>query len=178
MPKGQTLEERFWDKVYPEPNIGCFIWGGAYTGKSSTSDGGYGVIRLGPEHDCRQVYAHQASYLLRHGALPPPELEIDHTCNNRFCVNPDHLEAVTSLVNTRRIHERGKAPRHYKYKTHCPQGHPYAGDNLYVAHGSRGCIACRRERDRARVRPQTDERRTRQREYMRKRRAAGKAARA
>ena len=29
-------------------------------------------------------------------------LEIDHLCRVRHCVNPDHLEAVESKVNTRR----------------------------------------------------------------------------
>jgi hypothetical protein len=34
-------------------------------------------------------------------------------------------------------------------RTHCPQGHPYAGDNLYVApNGERYCRACGREKNR------------------------------
>lgn len=36
-------------------------------------------------------------------------------------------------------------------KTHCPQGHLYAGENLYVdKRGRRGCRACNREKQRAR----------------------------
>ncbi len=32
-------------------------------------------------------------------------------------------------------------------KTHCPQGHPYSGDNLYVdPNGNRRCQQCRRDR--------------------------------
>lgn len=32
-------------------------------------------------------------------------------------------------------------------KTHCPKGHEYAGDNLYVrSNGKRGCHACDRDR--------------------------------
>ena len=30
-----------------------------------------------------------------------------------------------------------------EYRTHCPQGHPLSGDNLYVHHGSRYCKECR-----------------------------------
>jgi hypothetical protein len=38
-----------------------------------------------------------------------------------------------------------------KAKTHCPAGHPYAGDNLYVGkNGNRKCRACQRKRMRAR----------------------------
>lgn len=35
-------------------------------------------------------------------------------------------------------------------KTHCPQGHPYSGDNLYVqkTDGARRCKICMRERQR------------------------------
>lgn len=33
-------------------------------------------------------------------------------------------------------------------KTHCPKGHPYSGDNLYVqkTDGARRCKTCMRER--------------------------------
>jgi hypothetical protein len=44
-------------------------------------------------------------------------------------------------------------------KTHCPKGHSYSGDNVYVYRGSRYCRECQREFGR---------------EYMRKRRAMQK----
>jgi hypothetical protein len=35
-----------------------------------------------------------------------------------------------------------------KMKTHCPQGHPYSGDNLIVKKtGSRGCRQCRKDQE-------------------------------
>jgi len=38
-------------------------------------------------------------------------------------------------------------------KTHCPQGHPYAGENLYLYNGHhRMCMICRRARSLARSR--------------------------
>lgn len=30
-------------------------------------------------------------------------------------------------------------------KTHCPQGHPYSGENLRSYNGTRYCLACKRE---------------------------------
>ena len=36
-------------------------------------------------------------------------LEIDHTCNNRRCVNPWHLDQVTHDENLRRMRERAAA---------------------------------------------------------------------
>lgn len=32
----------------------------------------------------------------------PDGLEIDHVCNNKHCLNPEHLEAVTHAENVRR----------------------------------------------------------------------------
>jgi len=69
----------------------------------------------------------------------PDGMEIDHLCLNTVCCNPDHLEPVTHVENVRR---RTWFPE--SNKTRCPQGHPYAGDNLYVdpKKGGRHCRAC------------------------------------
>ena len=36
----------------------------------------------------------------------------------------------------------------YQYRTHCPSGHPYVGDNLYVWNGGRSCRECKRNHSR------------------------------
>lgn len=42
-------------------------------------------------------------------------------------------------------------PHYETQKTHCPQGHPYAGENLSIhKKGFRICVTCRREKARAR----------------------------
>jgi hypothetical protein len=38
----------------------------------------------------------------------PDGLEIDHTCRNTRCVNPEHLEAVTHAENLRRRYQYEK----------------------------------------------------------------------
>lgn len=49
-----------------------------------------------------QLLAHRVSYELFVGPVPDG-LVLDHLCGNRFCVRPDHLEAVTEVENGRRV---------------------------------------------------------------------------
>lgn len=70
-------------------------------------------------------------------------MHIDHLCRNPLCVRPDHLEQVTPRENLLRgVGPSAKAAK----KTHCPQGHPYAGENLGIhRNGNRWCRTCHRE---------------------------------
>lgn len=79
------------------------------------------------------------SYELTKGPVPEG-LILDHLCRNPSCINPDHLEPVTYQVNVL----RGIGPCAINAtKTHCPQGHAYAGRNLFVnLKGERICRKC------------------------------------
>lgn len=59
---------------------------------------GYGIqnSKSGPKR-----MAHRISYEITNGPIPR-DLEIDHLCRNRWCINPSHLEAVTRAVNMQR----------------------------------------------------------------------------
>jgi hypothetical protein len=72
---------------------------------------------------------------------------LDLLCRNRRCVNPAHLEPVTTRQNLLRGETFQAANA---AKTECPQGHPYDDDNTYPIPngGGRGCRKCRREADR------------------------------
>lgn len=120
------LPPRFWDKVFPEPMTGCWLWG------ASTNKQGYGQLIWGSKKDGskRPWLAHRLAFGHLKEVLDP-SLVLDHLCRTSSCVNPDHLEQVTNKKNT----DRGLAKLNGEYnriKTHCPQGHPYAGENLRV----------------------------------------------
>lgn len=131
--------DRFADKI-ALTDSGCVEWIGGLNGV------GYGQFYVGRASldETGKSYAHRWSYEYHVGPIPDG-LTIDHLCRNRACVNPEHLEPVTHRENLM----RGTCPSalHAK-KTHCPQGHPYAGDNLYVhpVKGQRICRTCGRER--------------------------------
>ena len=64
----------------------CWRWTG------TLAPTGYGCLSVQPGH--RLVLAHRAVYELLVGPIPDG-LVLHHTCGNRVCVRPDHLQPVT-----------------------------------------------------------------------------------
>lgn len=110
---------------------GCWIWTGGTNGK-------YPVFGISRDQN---VYAHRFSYESFVGTIPSGET-IDHQCNNKLCVNPDHLKPMSQRDNHRRWRDQ---------ITHCMHGHPFDEKNTWTEKtGSRHCRECHRKRESAR----------------------------
>lgn len=91
LPLTELLEDKF------TVDNGCWEW----TGYRMHS--GYGQVGIGGAH----LYAHRAVWEMLRGPIPEGQT-IDHLCRNRGCVNPGHMEIVTSRENTiRGVEARG-----------------------------------------------------------------------
>lgn len=128
----QFNEALFWSKV--DKTDTCWLWTG-YLNRDGYGEykSDYLVTRL----------VHRISYGLDTGSLPK-NLQLDHLCRNRHCVNPDHMEPVTGIVNTR----RSNVGLHESSKTECPHGHPYDDENTLHYRGKRFCRTCKKRSNR------------------------------
>jgi hypothetical protein len=122
-------------KTKLDPSTGCWNWEGPFDQSS------YGLAKIFRIHH----RAHRLAYLLLVGEIPDG-LVLDHLCRNHGCCNPKHLEPVTIHENCRRGLCFYTAVKIHGFKTHCPRGHAYSGDNLIIrtwkGRKSRSCRAC------------------------------------
>jgi len=82
---------------------------------------------------------------------------VDHLCRVKLCINPAHLEYVTSAENVR----RGFSPFMLNArKTHCSHGHRLDGDNLFYDQGKRQCLTCHRRRSKESMQRQRTKRKS------------------
>lgn len=120
--------ERLMKKIRIDESSGCWVW---IAGMKGDGYGAFGKTR-----------AHVAAYTLIKGIVPSG-LELDHTCRNRACVNPDHLEPVTHQVNV--LRGEGVAAKRAR-QAHCVNGHEFTEENTYRFGRYRFCRICRREK--------------------------------
>jgi len=96
----RPLEDRFLEKVEPELNTGCLLWGGV------TNHKGYGLITI------RKGYArstHRVAWEMENGPIPGG-LFVCHKCDTPACVNPNHLFLGTNRDNIVDMYRKGRAP--------------------------------------------------------------------
>jgi len=131
-----NITERFHDSYIPVTECGCWLW------TKTTYGRGYGCMFLTKTGGPRNMKAHRFSWELHNGPIPDG-LHVLHKCDVRTCVNPDHLFLGTNQDNIDDRVKKGRSNNGQQNKTHCPQGHPYSGNNLRInVQGARTCKTC------------------------------------
>ena len=88
------LPDRFWAKVYPEPNTGCWLWSGATTGN------GYGII-IGAVPQVK-VVAHRWAKAACSGGWParshtPPAVTVTSWTSGTFTSHGQGIGSANQL---------------------------------------------------------------------------------
>jgi len=81
----------------PEPNSGCWLWIG------SINRLGYGQTA----YFSGITKAHRLSWSVHRGPIPD-RMMVLHKCDNRQCINPDHLFLGTQTDNMRDMTAKGR----------------------------------------------------------------------
>lgn len=150
----EYLKTHWRDSIRLDPEKGCWEWLGSLNsaGYSSTA-----IRKLAPG----ESMGHRVSYIVVYGK-PPKGMVLDHLCEVKHCINPEHLEAVTQKENLRRGRNREKArlwdeltpnvDKPFSWDYYCSNLHVLS-DSKYLFPGehtqcypSTECLQCRRNK--------------------------------
>jgi hypothetical protein len=119
MPRHQSDPiPRFMAKIDVLPS-GCWEW------NASKYPSGYGQFAA---YGGKSRPAHIFAYESHRGKIDAGS-HVHHLCENRWCVNPEHLELV-SIPEHVRLHPKGPSGNNAA-KTHCINGHEFTEQNTY-----------------------------------------------
>lgn len=113
--KRLPLAERFWGHVDKSEAAGCWPWRGYRV------RGGRGVVIV----DGKARAAHVLAYELAVGPVPAGQ-RLSHSCSDRACCNPAHLEARSVVRAAAKVRKPTRPDRE-----ECWRGHEYTPSNSY-----------------------------------------------
>lgn len=123
----QSLPDRFWERVMPEPMSGCWLW------TARLCHRGYGRF----DWQGKGQAAHRVAKL---AADPGGVAEaVDHKCLIRCCVNPDHTQWVTHSANSSLRHLRNAGIGGSPNPDTCYRGHARTEHSVVRPYG----VVCR-----------------------------------
>ena len=118
----KQLPKRMRTKIRVNEATGCWEWA------NSKNEQNYGKVW----YNKKSRRAHIVIYELLIEPIPK-DLECDHLCRVRHCVNPEHIELVPHKENMLRGHSS-------EMQTHltgvCKRGHKIEGDNAQLVHST------------------------------------------
>lgn len=94
------IKKKFESKIKIDKVTGCWMW------KGSRSWENYGGMSCCWEGKGKIYPAHRLSYMIYVGEIPEG-LQVLHKCNNKPCVNPNHLYVGTHQDNMRDLRNAG-----------------------------------------------------------------------
>ncbi len=99
--------DRFWAKVAIGKPEACWEWQGYI------DENGYGRIQISHNYKYKTFRTHRFAWHLTNGEINDCIL---HSCDNRKCVNPNHLRDGSYLDNTNDKRLRGRFPNTFGEK--------------------------------------------------------------
>lgn len=148
MPESTPIPGRWLEKVAVAEN-GCWLWSAA------VDNDGYGKFQYPVNGRQVHIRAHRWAYEHFVGPIRDGDV-VMHVCDTPPCVNPNHLDTGSPIDNNDDKIGKGRGARVWgnalnrARQTHCKNGHPLWGRNLWInpKTGHRRCRQCSADRAR------------------------------